>query len=158
MTQTTEQPEQQQELALQKGIRQAEDDLVRWIETALKNGKYKKEAGEKKLEESQFRNLLRVSETTESPEVIKNFLRYQVGREEKWEGGTGSLAELIIHDIDHALRGKAETIQKEIGYKRLNEIWIKLIRLYLGYGARQLRYLNYIVENPDTEQKKHPSK
>lgn len=138
---------QQQELAVQKGIRQAEDDLVQWIEKALEEGKYTK-SGDKKLEESQFRNLLRVAETTESPEVIKNFLRYQVGREEKWGRGKNSLAEKIVYDIDNALRQRAETIQEKTKYKSLSEIWIKLIRLYLGYGARRLKYLNYQAENP----------
>jgi len=156
--QKAEQPHpQQQELAVQKGIRQAEDDLVKWIEKALADGKYTK-SGDKKLEESQFRNLLRVAETTESPEVIKNFLRYQVGREEKWGRGKDSLAEKIIDDIDHALRQQAERIQKETNYKSLSEIWVKLIRLYLGYGARRLKYLNYKAENPEPEQKQERSR
>jgi hypothetical protein len=145
--------EQQLDLAVQRGIRQAEDDLVKWIETALKEGKYTKE-GNKKLEESQFRNLLRVSETTESPEVVKNFLRYQVGREEKWGRGQGSLAEKIVHDIDGALRERAQAIQASTHHKNLQEIWIKLIRLYLGYGARRLKYLNYLVELKEAEKKK----
>ena len=155
--QQTQSSKQATELAVQKGIRQAEDDLVQWIEKALEDGKYTK-TGDKKLEESQFRNLLRVAETTESPEVIKNFLRYQVGREEKWGRGKDSLADKIIHDIDHALRQQAKTIQSETHAERLNEIWIQLIRLYLGYGARRLKYLNYKAENQDSAQKKNKSK
>ncbi|QYO63514.1 hypothetical protein [Leptolyngbya sp. 7M] len=143
---------QQKELAVQKGIRQSEDKLVQWIETALENGEYTK-SGDKKLEESQFRNLLRVAETTESPEVIKNFLRYQVGREDKWGRGKGSLAEKIIHDIDHNLRNQADEIQKATSYENLNEIWIQLIRLYLGYGSRRLKYLNYLAEYSGSDRK-----
>lgn len=165
MKQTVEQSDQQnkqeikqqKELEVQKGIRQSEDELVQWIEKALEDGRYTK-AGDKKLEESQFRNLLRVSETTESPEVVKNFLRYQVGREEKWGRGKDSLAEKIIHDIDYALRQKAQKIQTETESEKLNEIWIQLIRLYLGYGARRLKYLNYEIENQDSDQKKPKSK
>ena len=63
--------QQQVELKVQKGIRQAEDNLVVWIQTALDN---RKSYGE--LQEAQFRNLVRVSDTTDSPEVIKNFLLY----------------------------------------------------------------------------------
>nr|RNJ64962.1 MAG: hypothetical protein EDM05_33650 [Leptolyngbya sp. IPPAS B-1204] len=136
---------QQKALAIQKSIRQAEDNLVQWIETALEEGEYKK-SGDKKLEESQFRNLLRVAETTESPEVIKNFLRYQVGREDKWGRGEGSLAEKIIHDIDHNLRIQAGEIRQSTNYDNLNKIWVQLIRLYLGYGSRRLKYLNYLAE------------
>jgi hypothetical protein len=75
--------EQQIELQVQKGIRQAEDDLVIWIQEALDSCQYGK-SGKEELEESQFRNLVRVSDTTDSAEVIKNFLRYQVGRDKKW--------------------------------------------------------------------------
>lgn len=151
------QTQAQQELAVQKGIRQAEDKLVQWIETALQEGKYTK-SGDKKLEESQFRNLLRVAETTESPEVIKNFLRYQVGREDKWGRGEGSLAEKIIHDIDNHLRNQAGEIRKAADCENLNEIWIRLIRLYLGYGSRRLKYLNYLAENSTSDRKNHQFK
>jgi predicted component of type VI protein secretion system len=155
--QKEQQAKQQKELAVQRGIRQVEDSLVQWIEKALKEGKYTK-TGDKKLEESQFRNLLRVAETTESPEVIKNFLRYQVGREEKWGRGKDSLAERIVHDIDHALRTQAEAIQTETNYESLHEIWIKLIRLYLGYGARRLKYLNFEAENQESERQQDKAK
>lgn len=87
--------EQEIRLKIQRGIRQAEDDLVTAIQTALND---RNSYGD--LEESQFRNLVRVSDTTESAEVIKNFLRYQVGREEKWGRGQNSLAAKIVQDID----------------------------------------------------------
>jgi hypothetical protein len=134
------------ELKIQKEIRQAEDKLVIWIQEVLD-----KESTYGKLEESQFRNLVRVSNTTESPEVIKNFLRYQVGRDQKWGRGKGSLAEGIILHIgqkskEEELKGKilslAETIAGNSDPKELDRIWIELIRRYLGYGARYLKYLN----------------
>lgn len=128
---------QQIELKIQKGIRQAEDELVLKIQYALDNSQYPKD----KLEESQFRNLVRVSDTTDSPEVVKNFLRYQVGREDKWGRGPGSLAECIIQDIDDSIKKSAGAIAEEVGSDRLKTIWIELIRRYLGYGARYLKYL-----------------
>lgn len=73
------------ELKIQKGIRQAEDDLVLWIQDALDQCEYGK-LGRSKLEEAQFRNLVRVADTTDSPEVIKNFVRYQVGRDDNGGG------------------------------------------------------------------------
>lgn len=120
------------ELKIQKGIRQAEDDLVIWIQTALDN---KSSYG--RLEESQFRNLVRVSDNTESVEVIKNFLRYQVGRDTKWGRGKDSLAEKIIQDIDQKIQQKAKVIGENSDYKK---VWIELTRRYLGYGARYLKY------------------
>lgn len=135
--------EQENEFKIQKAIRQAEDDLVIWIQSALDNSKYKKFKPEKpkdeKLEESQFRNLVRVADTTESAEVVKNFLRYQVGRGDKWGRGKGSLAEQIIEDIDVKLKKKASEISGNYDFQK---IWLELTRRYLGYGARYLKYLN----------------
>lgn len=126
--------ENQIELQVQKGIRQSEDNLVIWIQSALDNTKY----GD--LEESQFRNLLRVSDTTDSTEVIKNFLRYQVGRDKKWGRGKDSLAEKIVQDIDGNIKKTAQTIA-ESSKTDFKPIWLELIRRYLGYGSRHLKYL-----------------
>ncbi|MGB7442195.1 MAG: hypothetical protein WA919_14080 [Coleofasciculaceae cyanobacterium] len=126
--------EQQVELQVQKGIRQAEDNLVIWIQKAMDEATYGN------LEESQFRNLVRVSDTTDSAEVIKNFIRYQVGRDKKWGRGEGSLAERIIQDIDGSIKKTAKIIAEcsQIDFK---PIWLELIRRYLGYGSRYLKYL-----------------
>ena len=127
------------ELQVQKGIRQAEDDLVIWIQEALDSCQYGK-SGKEELEESQFRNLVRVSDTTDSAEVIKNFLRYQVGRDKKWGRGKESLAERIVQDIDGSIKKTAQVIA-ECSQSEFKPIWIELIRRYLGYGSRYLKYL-----------------
>ncbi len=138
MTATTETVTSEQELKIQRGIRLAEDEIVKAIEEALEKGEY----GD--LEESQFRNLVRVATSTESAEVIKNFLRYQMGRDNKWGRGRNSLAESIIRDIDDCIHRKAIAIAKEAnvskGSAKANEIKMDLIRRYLGYGARYLKY------------------
>lgn len=129
--------EQYTALKVQKGIREAEDEIVIAIQKALDN---KTSYGN--LEESQFRNLVRVAETTESAEVIKNFLRYQVGRDNKWGQGKQSLAENIIENIDNTLNTLAKNIAKSAEGSEQKAIHIELIRRYLGYGARYLKYLN----------------
>src|SRR4028118_619832 len=96
--------DQKVELQVQKAIRQTEDDLVTWIQDALDKTKY----GD--LEESQFRNLVRVSDTTDSAEVIKNFIRYQVGRDKKWGRGEESLATRLIQDIEGNIKKAAGII------------------------------------------------
>lgn len=126
--------EQQTELQIQKGIRKVEDDLVVWIQAAFDESSY----GE--LEESQFRNLVRVSDTTDSAEVIKNFIFYQVGRDKKWGRGKNSLAQRIVQDIDGNIKQKAQIIS-ESSQSDFKPIWLELIRRYLGYGARYLKYL-----------------
>ncbi|MEB3148181.1 MAG: hypothetical protein VKL60_04070 [Sphaerospermopsis sp.] len=125
----------QQQLKIQKGILKAEDYLVTWIQDALDN---RRSYG--KLEESQFRNLVRVADTTESTEVIKNFLHYQVGRDEKWGRGQNSLAETIVSDINTRIKQKAKDIAKEAKTEDINSILLELTRRYLGYGARYLTY------------------
>jgi hypothetical protein len=138
------------ELKIQKGIREAEDEIVQAIEDALDKkeyGKYdpKNSKDPKTLEEAQFRNLLNVATSTDSSEVVKNFLRYQVGRDEKWGRGKGSLAETIVTDIQQLLKNKAGAIAakakvvEDISTKT-NEIHMELIRRYLGYGSRHLVY------------------
>ena len=129
----SEQSDPQKKLKIQKGIRQAEDELVTWIQDALDKAKY----GD--LEESQFRNLVRVSDSTESVEAIKNFLRYQVGRDKKWGRGKGSLAEKIIEDIDGNIKKNSQIIA-DCCQAECKPIWLELIRRYLGYGARHLKY------------------
>lgn len=123
------------ELKVQQQIRQVEDELVTAIQWAFDNTKYGN------LEESQFRNLVRVAETTESPEVIKNFLRYQVGRDKKWGRGEDSFANQIITDVDHTLKKMAEKIANSTNSEDMKSIWLTLIRRYLGYGSRYLKYL-----------------
>ena len=136
---------QRTELGILKGIRQAEEDVVIAIEKALAVGDYPKN-GRDKLEASQFRNLVRVADTTESPEVVKNFLRYQVGRERKWGRGKGSLAEHIVGDIDGLLKEQAAKIAKEAESADSRRVHMELIRRYLGYGSRRLRYLDTMQE------------
>jgi hypothetical protein len=138
-------------LNVQKAIRQAEDDLVIAIETALDNCEYKKEdkKEDKKLEESQFNNLLRVADTTDSPEVIKNFICYQVGRDKKWGRGQNSLAAQIIRDINFSLNIRANQIAAQNPGADVKYIWIQLIRRYIGYGSRYLTYLNKVRGQED---------
>jgi len=134
----SESPDPQKQLKIQKGIRQAEDKLVTDIQTALDDT-----SSYGDLEESQFRNLVRVADTTDSTAVIKNFLLYQVGRDKKWGRGQHSLAQKIIHDIDKSLKPVAHEIAKSAKAEDFfNEIWLELTRRYLGYGARYLVYKN----------------
>ena len=136
---------QQVELLILKGIRGVEDDIVIAIEKALDECDYPK-SGRDKLEASQFRNLVRVADTTESAEVVKNFLRYQVGRERKWGRGKTSLAERIVQDIDGKLKDYAGAIATAAGSPDEKRVRMELIRRYLGYGSRRLRFLSSLQE------------
>jgi hypothetical protein len=127
--------ELQVELKIQRGIRSYEDDLVQKIEKA-----FTQKRGE--LDASQYQNLVQVALSTESSEVIKNFLRYQMGRDTKWGRGEGSLAEAIILDMQGDLATKAQTIAETAGdASKAKAVHIDLIRRYLGYGKRHLTFL-----------------
>ena len=156
---TTEvQNSQKLKLSIQQAIRRAEDQLVVWIQknmdefeqhTKQVRSRDDRKRNYGKLEEAQFRNLVRVADSTDSPEVIKNFLRYQLGRDEKWGKGNESLAEKIIADIgDSENKSRIYQLAEEIGQDikvtklDIHDIWMELIRRYLGYGARYLVYLN----------------
>jgi len=145
------------ELKIQYKIRQTEDELVTAIEQAFDYKKYGTEQNTKKkddiLKPAQFRNLVRVANTTESPEVIKNFLRYQVGRNnKKWGSGKNSLAEQIISDIDNTLHQKATHITQPLAPNEHQLVWLELIRRYLGYGARYLSYLTNLQRQQTNNQ------
>ncbi|MEM1253266.1 MAG: hypothetical protein AAGI69_12600 [Cyanobacteria bacterium P01_H01_bin.21] len=125
MSSTTESRQQQRsQLAVQREIRLAEDQLVIWIQERIDAFRIhaqevRKTATDKrdrnqygKLEESQFRNLMHVADGTDSPEVVKNFLRYQLGRDNKWGKGPDSLAEKIIAHIGEAPTEEENAIEQ----------------------------------------------
>jgi hypothetical protein len=142
------------ELKIQQGIKAKEDEIVQLIQEAFTNGKYPKN----KLQEAQVRNLVSVANETESPEVVKNFLRYQVGREDKWGRGKDSLAEIIINHIDTKLKEYSEDIAKESESVDKKRILMQLIRRYLGYGVRHHKYVTYVYEESEKEKKNKQNK
>lgn len=158
MTLETQNP-QKVELTIQREIRYAEDDLVIWIQDHMdefrahakqrrQQANDRKERNEYgKLEDSQYRNVVSVANATDSPEVIKNFLLYQMGRDFKWGKGSNALANKIIHDIgskgsDSRLYNLAAAIAERAESSDIRSIWMDLIRRYLGFGSRYLVYLN----------------
>ncbi|WP_234301000.1 hypothetical protein [Sphaerospermopsis aphanizomenoides] len=118
-------------------IRQTEHELLKAIQIVIDN---KALYGD--VEEYKFRNLLRVSETTESLEVIKNYLRYELGREKKWGTGENSLSATIIKDIDGKIKEIAQKIEQEVQFSDFNLIWLELIRRYFGYGVYYAQFIN----------------
>lgn len=97
------------------------------------------------LQNSQMQNLLGVTRETGSVEVVKNYIRYQIGRQQKTWGFHGpdkvTFGEQIITDLDE-LRGRAVTIVKDVGGQPedINRVWMRLTQLYLGNLNRYFRY------------------
>ena len=112
------------------------EDLPEVLRPGVTINRSRRTAEDQKL----FRNLVRVADTTDSAEVIKNFIRYQVGRDKKWGRGEESLAARLIQNIDGNIREAAEKIGENC-QTNFKPIWLELIHRYLGYGSRHLKYL-----------------
>lgn len=117
----------------------------------------------KDLGDRQFNNLVAIALETESPAVVKNFIRYQVGRDAGKEGKNRkgwsypnaqgkNLGEQIIEEIDDGVIKKTlETIPELNSSEKKQLAQIELIRHFLGFTSRHLKYLNIRREE---EQKK----
>lgn len=101
------------------------------------------------LGDSQFRNLLAVAMETESPKVVMNFIRYQMGRDKagrSWRkqcpGGTlgQRLIDALTKDgnaIADALEGMPD-VKNDPELEQLARI--VLIRHFLGFASRYRKY------------------
>jgi hypothetical protein len=99
-----------------------------------------------KMELNQLQNVLAVAQETGSVEVVKNYIRYQMGRDNtsnSWRrrAGTGpAFGDRLISELDH-LHDVAETItQEKKGSPTTDKTWMALSRLYLGYLRRYFYY------------------
>lgn len=99
---------------------------------------------------SQLRNLIAVAMETDSPAVVLNFLRYQMGRDAKnpknWalrQGGI-QLGQRFI-DAIHAgvvYQAVAEVPELEDGSLEKQLAHITLTRHFLGFASRYLKFLD----------------
>ncbi len=137
-------------LAQRRAIDRCKEQLVPAAETLLN------EAGviaipKKRFGDSQLRNLIAVANETESPAVVMNFVRYQIGRdsrEQNWrfESGGKTLGDRLIDDLSAdagAVRGalaKVPGLDEDPLGKQLASM--ELIRQYLGFASRYLKYLD----------------
>ncbi len=111
---------------------------------------------------SQLRNLLAVAAETESPAVVHNFIRYQMGRDKKdqkgWaRGAEGSrLGDRFIAELSAepgaAVGAALAAIPDLADQPLLRQLaHIELIRNFLGFAGRYLRYLELAVRATDGE-------
>jgi hypothetical protein len=138
------------ELAMNRAIDKHLDEVVRHgneLARKLQGGA---------MRESQLRNVLNVATSTESIEVVANFIRYQIGRSSDWarnqfgesiiqaigKGGkiyqVGNQVAGEVHDYleKHAEEGETVPRQDEL----FDEAQMHLTRLLLGYLNRSFQY------------------
>lgn len=140
----------QLELAINNSVDGYLNKMLTDMEKLLKN------VPPKMLENAQLSNLRAVTQDTTSVEVVTNYIRYQMGRDEharSWRryAGEKPFGDALIAAID-GLKGPAEsfvtdnskglTLTDKQRQDYLDRTWIALTRLYAGYLRRYLYYVN----------------
>lgn len=134
-------------LEQRRAIDRAKEGLVKAAEAMLEATKAH-EIGTNDFGDSQLRNLIAIANETESPAVVANFIRYQVGRDFRRKGwgyvvDGKSLGQRLIDEIDtKAVAGALETIP-DLESSELQQLArIHLVRHFLGFASRYLKYVN----------------
>ena len=151
------------ELSLQEAIQQQLDELVR-----LSTQTVVSHINLDRMEKSQLRNVVNVAATAESVEVVTNFIRYQIGRNEKqaWRGRT-DFGHEVIKTIDGPVKMLADNavgiMQEHLKQKGISEEDLKklesqkkklahqqLTEFYLGYLNRCFYYAKETAQEEPT--------
>ncbi len=115
--------------------------------------KFLEEAGivefpKKQFGDSQFRNLIAIANETSSPAVVLNFIRYQIGRDsgkKNWgrEHAGKNLGDRLLEDLQKGAVQQALAKIPGLADDTLRQLAaIELIRQYLGFASRYLKYLD----------------
>jgi len=88
----------------------------------------------KRVEESQIRNLLEIASSVDSIKALEVFIQYQMGRGKL----PPNFGDRLIEKIKD-LGEKSEEITRQRPQER-KEVWLKMIRQYLGYMNRYFVY------------------
>ncbi len=132
-----------------RAIDRCKEDLVpaaeRFLDDAGASQLTKKEFGD-----SQLRNLIAVANETDSPAVVMNFIRYQIGRDNKqkawgWKHGDKRLGDRLIEDLSADAGAVRQALSKVPGLDdRVTQqlAAMALVRQYLGFASRYLKYLD----------------
>jgi hypothetical protein len=129
-------------LALQRAVGKELDGVVRKASETIKLLAPGKQSD---MRESQIRNVLSVAVETPSVEVIKNFIRYQMGRSSAGKTWLyNSFGQQVVADIEGPVSDAAVRAAKAVGgpdeQALRREAYLRLTRLYLGYLNRCFYY------------------
>lgn len=133
------------ELLLDQAINRQLDELVRQAnQTAALLARHER------MEKNQLRNLLNVAIQSRSVEVVVNFVRYQIARNESaWGRGPHDFGHQVIADLGDKVRKLADKAITEVERSegKLPEVaaltgsaYVRLTQLYLGYLNRAFYY------------------
>ena len=133
------------ELLLEQAINRQLDDLVRQANLTAALLKT-----QEKMEKNQLRNLLNVAIESRSAEVVVNFIRYQIARN---ESAWGRQPESFGHQLIAVIRGRIKELAQQAASDvqkaepqavessaLFDSAYVRLMQLYLGYLNRAFYY------------------
>ena len=131
----------QAELRLQRAL-DAQLDRVVQLGRELVNTRLFGQAGQPvELREPQLRNAVAVANETDSLEVVKNWVYYQVARPDGRGWRQGGFADGLVAHLEGDLERLAGSVAANAGTpERAREAHLRLARLYLGYLSRHFAY------------------
>ncbi len=128
-------------LTLVQTVDQFSNDLVNCADSTLSTQQMNKlTGGSTQLRLGQLNNLLGVARETDSPAVVINWVRYQIGRKETragWgESGLGDKVENDIKALEETAKQIAKRVFKDESPEHIRLAHIALVRRYAGYLKR----------------------
>lgn len=130
-----------------RNIDRAKEQLVGAAETLLRDAGV---TPSRDFGHSQLRNLVAVASETESPAVVLNFIRYQMGRDDKgknWSKATEGkrIGDRFIDALNHGEGVVSQALknvvsdEEDVLIRQLARM--ELIRYFLGFATRYMKYL-----------------
>ena len=120
------------------------ENLVKAAEQLLEKGQVAR-LSRNKLGDSQLKNLLAIANETESPAVVTNFVRYQMGRRKdgwEWQGENRiRLGDRLIEAIDNGAVKAAVDAVADLDDVQRQLAKMLMLRHFLGFISRHLTYL-----------------
>ena len=122
-------------------VESKKDELVDMVESFIEEREKKygdkaiPEESNKGLGNTQFQDLVGKASSTRSVREIINFIKYQIGRDKNRNGwGNNNFGEDVIKKIDEVLKMAGSD----------PELRIQLVRLFLGYLQRHVRFVRAV--------------
>lgn len=132
----------QQELKIDRAIDAQLNGMLQQMQKILDDSRI----WEGKMEVSQLQNLLTVALDTDSVELVKNYIRYQIGRDASsgsWRRMRGSnpvFGDQIIAELDRLHDIARSIVPANSDQQMIDRVWMKLTRVYLGNLRRYFYY------------------
>lgn len=138
-------------LLLKKEIQKVSGELVEGAQKLADDTQFYHQ--ENDFKENQIRNVMNVAAECGSVLVVTNFIKYQIGRTTSKDKGWkyNGFGKKLIEKLEEVLKGLAEKVVREANQEtkgfseadtiiETQEVWLELVRLYLGYLNRYFKY------------------